>query len=146
MTAPRTGPLMRAHGERGPGVEQGRRRHPRHDVDGGPHVDQDGLGGAEPAQRLPVGGVDLVPPERRDRVGGRRAPVHAAHGDAAAAERVGEEIHAGVDDAELGAEQPALSGHGALPRDRAPARRPGGSSGRRGRPPSGASPSWSASP
>ena len=146
MTAPRTGPLIRAHAIGGPawssvvGVMPGTTSMRR------AHVDQDGLGGREPPQRLAVGGVDLVPPERRHRVGSRRAPVHAAHRDAAAAERVGEEIDAGVDDAQLRAEEPALSGHGGPPARSRASSAASRFVGQTRAPASRSFPSWSASP
>ena len=94
MTAPRTGPLIRSHGSGGPAWSRVVGVMPGMTSMAGRTSTRTGWAAAEPPKRLAVGRVDLVPPERRHRVGGGRAPVHAAHRDAARAERVGEEVHA----------------------------------------------------
>ena len=79
MTAPRSGPLIRAHSIGGPACRTGRGVMPGTTSMAGPHVDQHRLGGEEALERPAVGGVDVVPPERLELRAEprRRRHVHA---------------------------------------------------------------------
>ena len=140
MTAPRTGPLIRAHGDRR--ARRGGRwsascpARPR-----ARGARRPGRAGPRRAAGSPRGWRRRPRPARapraRSAAGGRQSTrlTSTPRAPSASAKR----STPALTTRELGAEQPALSGHGVLPRGPAPARQPAGSSGRHGRPPARAS-------